>query len=245
MGQFGGAEGRRGGAHKRSTVALNHLKILNEGCVADTPAGSLLGCGKEVIVLIRGWIAWATQRKGGRQKIGRDERNCPKKQHFLWRTLSPRSIGTAANCSSYFKWLYIKDLLTLTVRRSTKVTYMYCTIRGKLGGGGWIKYLCQARRGCFIPVDFVHMLNNDWRNGWFLSAVHICRQSRSLNKWNIFILHVSLLASCLCMRSHKIRRHESLQKIQMCNDNACRKPPQKKEKKNPDMQLEGLIRYWC
>ena len=50
--------------HKRSTVALNHLKILNEGCVADTPAGSLLGCGKEVIALIRGWMAGATERKG-------------------------------------------------------------------------------------------------------------------------------------------------------------------------------------
>lgn len=151
MGQFGGAEGRRGGAHKRSTVALNHLKILNEGCVADTPAGSLLGCGKEVIVLIRGWIAWATQRKGGRQKIGRDERNCPKKQHFLWRTLSPRSIGTAANCSSYFKWLYIKDLLTLTVRRSTKVTYMYCTIRGKLGGGGVNKVFLSGTARLLCP----------------------------------------------------------------------------------------------
>lgn len=43
IGHYRGAEQRRGGAHKRSTVALNHLKILNEGCVANTPAGFIIG----------------------------------------------------------------------------------------------------------------------------------------------------------------------------------------------------------
>lgn len=59
LASLGGAEGRRGGARERSTVALNHLKILNEGCVADTPAGFIIGLYKEVISLIEGWIARA------------------------------------------------------------------------------------------------------------------------------------------------------------------------------------------
>lgn len=75
-----------------------------------------------------------------------------KRATFFYWTLSPKSIGTAADCSSRLKWLDITDLLALAVRAGTrlhKCRLLYW--RGEAGGIYRMKDVYSAQHDHFIP----------------------------------------------------------------------------------------------